>query len=187
MTREEAWVLVQQHTPSDSLQRHMLGVEACMRFLAERQGEDQDLWGLAGLLHDFDYELHPEDHPLWGMAHLESLGADERVIKAIAAHYPEKTGVEPESPMERALFACDELSGFVTACVYVRPSRSIMDLEVKSVTKKFKTPAFAAGVNRDDVRRGAELLGISLEELIQLVIDGMKAKANELGLAGDAA
>ncbi len=184
MNRDEAWALVQQYTPSDSLQRHMLGVEACMRWQAEKQGEDPDLWGLAGLLHDFDYEGHPDEHPLWGMALLESMGADERVIRAIAAHYPEKTGVEPESAMERALFACDELSGFVTACVYVRPSRSIMDLEVKSVVKKLKVPAFAAGVNRDDVRRGAELMGIPLEELIQQVIDAMKVKASDLGLAG---
>lgn len=141
-------------------------------------------WGLAGLLHDFDYELHPEEHPLWGMDLLESRGVSPSVIRAIAAHYPEKTGVQPESPMERSLFAVDELSGFVTACVYVRPSKSILDLEVKSVTKKFKVPAFAAGVNRDDVRRGAELLGVTLEELVQQVIDGMRAKASELGLAG---
>lgn len=184
MTREEAWALVQEQTPSDSLRRHMLAVEACMRWQAQKQGGEVGEWGLAGLLHDFDYELHPEEHPLWGMALLESKGVSPEVIRAIASHYPEKTGVNPDSPMERSLFAVDELSGFVTACVYVRPSSSIMDLEVKSVTKKLKTAAFAAGVNRGDVAKGAELMGISLADLIAHVIEAMKGQANALGLAG---
>lgn len=184
MTREEAWALVQEQTPSDSLRRHMLAVEACMKWQAEKQGGNVEEWGLAGLLHDFDYELHPDEHPLWGMALLESKGVSPEVIRAIASHYPEKTGVNPTSPMERSLFAVDELSGFVTACVYVRPSRSIMDLEVKSVTKKLKTAAFAAGVNRDDVAKGAELMGIPLADLIAQVIEAMKGQADALGLAG---
>lgn len=155
-----------------------------MRWQAVRQGGDPDLWGLAGLLHDFDYELHPDEHPLWGMALLESRGVSAEVIRAISSHYPEKTGVNPESPMERSLFSVDELSGFVTACVYVRPSRSIKDLEVKSVTKKLKTAAFAAGVNREDVAKGADLMGMPLPELISQVIEAMKGQAEALGLAG---
>lgn len=126
----------------------MLGVEACVRWYAARRGADVEQWGLAGLLHDFDYEAHPEEHPLWGLAFLEEMGVDPAVRSAISAHYPEKTGVEPESDLERHLFACDELSGFVTAVTYVRPSRSVHEVEVSSVTNKLKTPSFAAGVDR---------------------------------------
>lgn len=155
-----------------------------MRWYAASLGEDKERWGLAGLLHDFDYEQHPDEHPLWGMELLAGLGVDEGVVKAIASHYSAKTGVEPETLMERHLFACDELSGFVTAVTYVRPSKSIMEVEVKSVTKKLKTPAFAAGVSRDDVARGAELIGLPLEEHISNVIAAMQADAAALGLAG---
>jgi putative nucleotidyltransferase with HDIG domain len=182
MTREEALTLMKEHTPSESLQRHMLAVEACMRWHAAQTGEDVEAWGLAGLLHDFDYELHPEEHPLWGMALLESRGVDPAIVNAIAAHYPAKTGVEPESAMERTLFAVDELSGFLTAVAYVRPSRKIAEVEVKSVLKKLKTASFAAGVNRDDVARGAELMGLSLEDHIQRVLTAMKEEAESLGL-----
>jgi len=184
MTRDEALSLMQEHTPNEALQRHMLGVESCMAWYARSQGADEQSWRVAGILHDFDYELHPEEHPLWGMALLESKGLDSGIIRAIAAHYPPRTGVEPESPIERALFACDELSGFITACCYVRPGRSIQGLEAKSVLKKLKTANFAAGVNRDDVLRGAELLGLELSQHITNCIAAMAADAELLGLAG---
>ncbi|MBX3096256.1 MAG: HDIG domain-containing protein [Fimbriimonadaceae bacterium] len=184
MTRDAALRLMTEHTPSEALQRHMLCVEAAMRHYARKLGEDEDSWGRAGLLHDFDYEQHPDDHPLWGMALLRKMGEDEEVINAIAAHYSAKTGVHPEAPMQRYLFACDELSGFLVACVYVRPSRSILDLEVKSVIKKLKTPAFAAGVSRADVTRGADLIGVPLEEHIAEVISALRGSAESLGIAG---
>lgn len=181
MTRDEAYALMCEHTPSESLRKHMLGVESCMKAYTGILGGDSATWQVAGLLHDFDYEQHPDEHPLWGMELLRSMGVDEAIIRAIAAHYPPKTGVEPESLMERALFACDELSGFITACCYVRPER-INGLTPKSVIKKLKTANFAAGVNRDDVHRGAELLGIPLDEHIQNCIDAMSADAAILGL-----
>lgn len=184
MTREEALALMQQHTPSESLRKHMLSVESAMRFFAERGSEDVEKWGIAGLLHDFDYEQHPDEHPLWGLDLLREKGVDEEILDAIAAHYPGKTGVEPERPMARALFAVDELSGLITACVYVRPSKSVLDLEVSSVMKKFKTANFAAGVNRDDVRRGAELLSMELGEVVGLVIQALQRDADRLDLRG---
>lgn len=184
MTRDEALALMQQHTPSESLRKHMLSVESAMKFFAERGGEDVEKWGIAGLLHDFDYEQHPEEHPLWGLDLLREKGVDEEILEAIAAHYPGKTGVEPERPMARTLFAVDELTGLITACVYVRPSRSVLDLEVSSVMKKFKTANFAAGVNREDVRRGAELLKMELAELVGLAIEALKRDADALELRG---
>jgi len=184
LDRAAALELLYEHTKSESLRRHCLGVEACVRWYARELGEDEETWGLAGLLHDFDYEAHPEEHPLWGMELLRKRGAPDAVISAIAAHYPAKTGVEPVTPLERHLFACDELSGFITAVAYVRPSRSVHEVEVKSVLKKLKTPAFAAGVNRDDVARGVELISLSLEDHVANCIEAMRGEAEALGLAG---
>ncbi len=184
MTREHALQIVCDHTKSDSLRRHMLGVETCMRWYAANLGEDVEQWGQAGLLHDFDYEQHPEEHPKWGIAHLESLGVDPAILRAIAAHYPEFTGVEPTAPIERYLYACDELSGFITAVTYVRPSRNIADVEVKSVLKKLKTPAFAAGVDREIVDRGFTLINLSPDEHIANLLTAMKGEAAALGLDG---
>lgn len=184
MTREEAWQLVMEHTPSDRLRRHMLAVEACLRLYAVRRNADVEQWGLAGLLHDFDYELHPEEHPLWGLQRLQAQGVDPAVCQAIAAHYQEKTGLVPTSDLDRHLVACDELSGLVAACVYVRPDRSIHGLEVKSVLKKLKTPSFAAGVDREAVHASANLIGLDLETHIANVITAMQAEAEALGLAG---
>ena len=184
MTRDEAWNLVCEHTASESLRRHMMCVEACMKGYAAELGEDQGLWGLAGLLHDFDYEAHPDEHPVWGLALLESLGVDPGVRRAIASHYEAKTGVRPESAMERHLVACDELAGFVVAVTFVRPSKDVRDVEVRSVLKKLKEPAFAAGVNRADVQQGCELVGLPLETHVGNVLRFIQAEAGPLGLTG---
>ncbi len=183
-TRDDALALVHEHTKSISLVRHMLAVETCVRRYARQLGADEETWGIAGLLHDFDYEAHPDEHPRWGMHLLSELGYSHEIIKAIAAHAPERTGVEPETQMERYLFACDELSGFITAVTYVRPSKSIHDVEVKSVKKKLKEASFAAGVNRDDVQRGVELIGLELDIHIGNMIQAMRENALELGLQG---
>ena len=185
MTREEAWQIVCEFTESESLRKHMLGVETCMRWYAKLHGEDVELWGICGLLHDFDYEKHPDNHPHWGMNWLDERGTDPVIIRAIATHCAPKTGIEPESLLERHLFACDELSGFITACCYVRPSKSVHDLEAKSVTKKLKTLNFAAGVNRDDVYCGAELIGLPLNDHITNLITAMRENSTELGIKGE--
>lgn len=184
MTREEAWALVYRHTPSEPLRRHMLCVETAMRWYAVRQGEDPELWGLAGLLHDADYEAFPDQHPLVLIGWMQESGVEECVIRAVASHYAAKTGVQPVSAMERHLVACDELSGFVAAVTFVRPSKSIHEVEVSSVLKKLKQPAFAAGVHREEVRAGAELIGLPLEEHVGNVIEALRGNAQALGLAG---
>jgi putative nucleotidyltransferase with HDIG domain len=186
-TRNEAWQLVCEYTQSESLRRHMLSVEAAMRAYALRFGEDAELWGVVGLLHDFDYERYPdvsaEGHPSRGAKILADQGVDQVVVRAILAHAPEVTGAEPQSSMEKALVAVDELTGFLIAVTLVRPSKSILDVEVRSVKKKWKDKAFAAPVNREEIEHGATQLGVSLDQHIQIVLDSMKGCAAQLGLA----
>lgn len=177
--RASALTLLKSWVENDGLQKHMLAAEAACRHYARIHGENEDLWGTAGLLHDLDWEKYPDEHPHRGLAALEDLGYPEGILKAITAHAPERTGVEPDALLDRVLFACDELSGLVYACCLVRPN-GIDDLTPKSVTKKLKDKAFAAGVNRDDVARGVDLLGIERSEHIQNVIDGMRDIADVL-------
>lgn len=188
-SREEAWNLLCEYTHSESLRKHALAVEACVRAYARRNGADEELWGRAALLHDFDYERWPnsehhpgKEHPAQGSAVLREHGYPEEMIHAILAH-ADYTGVARESALDHTLFACDELAGFLTACALIKPSKKIAEVEAASVRKKLKDKAFARGVNREDVRRGAEELGISLDEHIATCIAAMCGIANELGLA----
>lgn len=188
LTRDDAWKLVTDYTESDSLRRHMLAVEAAMRAYAPRFGGDPDLWGIVGLLHDFDYERYPDvaadGHPVVGSRILREAGWPEEVIRAILAHATEITGVVPETPMERTLVAVDELTGFIIAVALVRPSGSILDVKVKSIKKKWKDKAFAAAVNRKEIEHAAEVLGVPLDEHIQVVLEAMQGAAAALGLEG---
>jgi putative nucleotidyltransferase with HDIG domain len=190
-TREDAWKLLSDYTESESLRKHMLAVETCVRAYARKNGADEETWGLAALLHDFDYERWPnqdhapdEEHPAEGAKILRELGYSEEIIRAILSH-ADYCNVPRQTPLEHTLFACDELAGFLSACVYVRPSKSILDLETSSVTKKLKDKAFAKGVSRDDVRNGAAELGIPLEEHIAFCIQAMRENADALGLRGN--
>ena len=192
-TRSDALALMESWTPSDSLRKHMLSVEGAMRSYAAHFGEDVERWGLAGLMHDFDYERYPNDahaadaeHPSEGVRVLRGLGYPEDVLEAILghAHY---TGVARQTRMAKALFAVDELCGMITACALVRPSRSVNDLEVSSVKKKMKDKAFARGVNREDVTQGASELGVELDAHIAFVIAAMRERAALLGLTGASA
>jgi putative nucleotidyltransferase with HDIG domain len=191
MNREQAWAIVTEYTASESLRRHMLAVEAAMRAYAARFGEDPDLWGVVGLLHDFDYEQHPdisvEGHPVVGSKILRERGASEEIIQAILAHAEEITGVKPETPMQKSLVAVDELTGFIIAVVLVRPSKSLLDLNLKSIQKKWKDKAFAAPVNRAEIEHAAQALGVPLEEHITIVLEAMRAAAEPLGLVGQPA
>lgn len=184
-TREDAWNLLCEYTQSDSLRRHALGVEQVMRKMAERSGGDPDLWGTTGLLHDFDYEKYPtaDEHPYMGNKILKERGYPEEITDAIMGH-ANYTGVQRESMMAKALYAVDELTGFIFAVTYVRPSKSIHEVKVKSVKKKLKQRSFAASVNREDIEEGIEELAVDRNEHIQFVIDALKEKAEELGLAG---
>lgn len=185
MTRDEAWKIVCEFVQSEGLRRHMLGVEACMRKYAQRFSEDPEKWSIIALLHDFDWEIHPSapDHPMKGEALLAERGVSEDIRRAILSH-ADYSGVPRESLVEKALYACDELSGFLTACAYVKPGKSIREVDVPSVRRKLKDKAFARNVNREDIRRGAEEFGVPLEEHIGFCIEAMSERAGELGLAG---
>lgn len=186
LDRGAAWALLTEWTTSDSLRKHALAVEAAVRGYARRAGADEEDWGVVALLHDFDYERFPTlgDHPNKGCEHLRALGYPEWVMRAIQAHAWEITGVQPETPLERALVACDEMAGFVTAAALVRPSKSVLDLEASSVVKRMKDKAFARAVPREHLKRGAELLGLPLDEHVTNVIAFMRERADELGLRG---
>ncbi len=185
MTREEALALVREYVKNENLVKHMLAVEAVMRFYAEKWGEDVEVWGLTGLLHDFDWEIHPtaEQHPRDGAPILRQRGVDEVIVRAILSH-GDHTGVPRETRMEKALFACDEITGLVTAVALVRPSHSLLDLEPASVKKKWKDKAFAAGANREEIERSAQEFGVDLWEHVGNVIQAMRRIAPQLGLAG---
>jgi putative nucleotidyltransferase with HDIG domain len=187
VAREEAWSLLIEFTQSESLRKHALAVEACMRAYARKLGGDESLWGLVGLIHDFDYEKYPsaEDHPFKGSEILKERGYSEEIRRAILSH-AEYSGVPRETPMEKALFACDELAGFITAATLVKPSKSLSELDARSVRKKMKDKAFARSVNREDIVNGAADLGVDLEEHITFCIEAMKAVARDLGLDGSA-
>ena len=184
--RDDALALMHSHVESESLRRHMYSVEAACRAYARRFGEDEELYGLAGLLHDFDYEEFPDEHPGRGVEMLRERGYPDELLHAVQAHYAARTGVSPETRLDRTLHACDEITGLVTAAALVRPSRSVMDLEAKSVLKKMKDRQFAAGVDREDVRHAAEELGVDLAEHVEYVIQAMRGVAPQLGLAGTA-
>jgi len=188
MTRAEAWETLCEFTKSDSLRRHALAVEACVAAYARRGGQDEEKWAVTALLHDFDYEIHPEapDHPMKGEAILESRGVHPEIRRAILSH-ANYSGVSRDSALEKTLFACDELAGFLTACSYVKPNRSIFEVETKSVRKKLKDKAFARSVSREDIVEGAKGLGVDLDAHIEFCIEAMKARAEELGIAGSAA
>lgn len=192
MTRDEALQLMHEHTQSPSLRQHMLAVEAAMRAYAGKSGGDPEAWGLAGLLHDFDYERYPnhehsptEGHPAWGVRLLRDKGVADPVCRAILGH-GSYTGVPRDTPMAKTLFAVDELCGFLVACALVRPSRSFGDLEVSSVKKKLKDKGFARGVNRDEVTQGAAELGAPLDEHIAFVIQALRPVEGALGLGAAA-
>src|SRR5215510_8428604 len=189
-SRADALALMHEHTASESLRKHMLAVEAAMRAYATRFGEDPDRWGLAGLIHDFDYERYPnaahsptEEHPAWGVRLLRERGWPEDILQAILGHAT-YSGVARETRMAKALFAVDELTGLITATALVKPTKSVHDVDAKSVRKKMKDKAFAKGVNRDDVILGTQELGIDLDTHIQFVIDAMRRSADAIGLAG---
>ena len=184
---EAAWGLLTEFTQSESLRKHALAVEACMRAYAKKFGENQDLWGIVGLIHDFDYEKYPtpEEHPYKGNEILKERGYSDEIRRAIMSH-AEYSGVSRDTRMEKALFACDELAGFITACALVKPGKSLAEVEAKSVRKKMKDKAFARSVNRNDITSGAVELGVDLEEHIAFCIEAMKGIAKELGLDGNA-
>jgi len=188
ITREDAWNLLCEFTKSESLRKHALAVEAAMRAYARKFGEDEEKWGIVGLIHDFDYEQHPtpEEHPLVGARILEERGWPEEIIRAVKSH-AQYLNVPRQSKMEQALFAVDELTGLIVAVALVRPSKDIRDVKVRSVKKKWRDKRFAAGVNRQDIEEGAAELGVPLDEHIAIVLEAMQSIAEELGLAGRSA
>src|SRR6266700_3024088 len=190
-TRDQAWQLLTEFTQFESLRKHALAVEACMRACSRKFGsgssEDENLWGVVGMIHDFDYERWPtpEEHPYKGNEILKERGYSDEIRRAIMSH-AEYTGVSRETPMEKALFACDELAGFITAVTLVKPGKSLAEVDAKSIRKKMKDKAFARSVHRDDIVNGAANLGIELEEHIAFCIEAMKGIAAKLGLDGSA-
>ncbi len=185
MTREKAWEIVCEFIQNDNLRKHALAVEACVAAYARKFGEDEQKWAVTALLHDFDWEIHPQlpDHPLKGEPILKERGVDEETRRAILSH-ADHTGVARQTPLEKTLFACDELAGFLTAVSYVKPSRSIHEVEAKSVRKKMKDKAFARAVNREDIVNGAAGLGVDLDQHIDFCIQAMRERAEALGLQG---
>ncbi len=186
MNRDEALVLVHEYVKNENLVKHMLSVEAAMRFYAAKFDEDAEKWGVTGLLHDFDWEIHPtlEEHPLAGEPILKERGVPEDIIRAVLSH-ADHTGIPRQTRMEKALYACDEVTGLITAVAYVRPSRSLLDLEASSVKKKWKDKTFAAGANRAEIEKAAAEFGIELWEHVANVILAMRTIAPELGLVGN--
>lgn len=182
MNRQQALAILHEYIQNENLRRHMLAVEAAMRYYAEKYNEDPEKWGITGLLHDFDYEIHPtlESHPQDGAEILRQKGVPEEIVRAILSH-ADHTGISRESLMEKALYACDEITGLIIAVALVRPSRSLDDLEVSSVKKKWKDKAFAAGANRQEIEKGAQELGIDLWEHVGNVILAMRRVAKDLG------
>ncbi len=188
MNRDEAWEILCEYTKGEPLRKHGLAVEAAMRAYARKHGEDEETWGIVGLLHDFDFEIHPmaDQHPKDGAPLLRERGVPEEIVHAVLCHAPylEALGVQRENMMDRAIFAVDELTGFITAVALVRPSKSIHEVEVASVKKKMKDKGFARTVNREDITGGAEVLGVDLDEHIAFCIEALKPVAKELGIAG---
>lgn len=185
MNREDAWKILTEYNQNEALIRHALTVEGCMRHFAALNGEDAELWGTAGLLHDVDYEKYPAQHCAKAQEILTEKGVDPVIIRAVVSHgWSICCDVEPQSRMEKTLFAIDELTGLITAVAIMRPSRSVMDLELKSVKKKYKTQNFAAGVNRAIIEKGAQMLDTTVDELIVQCILGMRECAQSIGLAG---
>ncbi len=183
MNRQRALEVLHQYTKSESLRKHALAVEACVAAYARRFGEDEELWSVTALLHDFDYEIHPNapDHPMKGSEILASLGVNEEIRRAILSH-ANYSGVPRVSRLEKTLFGCDELAGFITAVALVKPNKSLAEVEVSSVRKKMKDKAFARSVSREDIIQGAAEIGVELDEHIRFCIEAMRARAGELGL-----
>ena len=186
LSRNEAWELLTEYTKTPALQKHAVAVEAVMSHFARINGEDETAWGGTGLLHDLDYEKYPEEHCSKAAEIMKERGIDDFYIHAVCSHgYGICSEVKPESKMEKVLFTVDELTGLINALCLMRPSKSVLDLEVKSVKKKFKDKSFAAGVNRDTIRTGCEMLGMELDDVIRETIEGMKENAEALGLKGN--
>jgi putative nucleotidyltransferase with HDIG domain len=186
LDREQAWDLLCEFTKSEGLRKHALAVETCVAAYARKLGEDERLWSLTALLHDFDWEIHPtlDEHPQKGEPILAERGVPEEIRRAILSH-ANHTGVPRHSPLEKTLYACDELAGFITAISYVKPNRSVFEVDVASVKKKMKDKAFARSVNRQDIVEGAQELGVPLDEHIEFCVKAMQARAPELGLQGN--
>lgn len=185
LTREDAWELLNEFTKTTALIRHALAVEAVMKHFARINGEDEEVWGIVGLLHDFDYEKYPEEHCTKAAEIMKERGIDDFFIHAVCSHaYGICSNVAPESKMEKVLYTIDELTGLINAACLMRPSQSVLDLELKSVKKKFKDKSFAAGVNREVIKNGCDMLNMSLDEVMNETIEGMKESAQEIGLKG---